>query len=227
MPERFKIRIGDFGGVTALLYAADDRAGLTALLGHGAGADQMSPFMVSFANGLAARGFDVVTFNFLYTESGRRTPDSRDKLETCFRAAIDAASEKLVANKLVIGGKSLGGRIASQLVASGLEGISGLVFLGYPLHPPGKPKELRYEHLLHIKLPMLFVQGERDPFGTPAELEPVIARLDRSAQIYTVEGGDHSFGVPKGWPISQEEVYKRAQDHIARWLREVVLAARL
>lgn len=218
-----RIKINEQDTVTAIIYPANKktRANVTLLLGHGAGADQTSNFMVGFSEGLAARGIDVVTFNFLYTEQGRRAPDRNDKLESCYRAAIAAvkAESKLKQNRLMIGGKSMGGRIASQVAAGSVEDLAGLVFLGYPLHPPGKPDRLRSEHLSEIGKPMLFVQGARDPFGTPDELRPIIKKL--KASLYAVEGGDHSFTVAKRWPASQEQVYEAAQDEIARWLRQV------
>jgi predicted alpha/beta-hydrolase family hydrolase len=223
MEDRLRIKINEQDSVTALLYYANrkTRAGITLLLGHGAGANQTSRFMLSFAEGLAARGIDVATFNFLYTEQGRRAPDRNDKLESCYRAAIAAVKVdgKLKSNRLTIGGKSMGGRIASQVAAGGVEGLAGLVFLGYPLHPPGKPEKLRSEHLPKIGKPMLFVQGARDPFGTPDELRPIIKKL--KSRLYAVEGGDHSFTVAKSWPVSQEQIYEAAQNEIARWLREI------
>src|SRR5713226_10019039 len=170
MPSELKVKVNESESVTALLYSAakKERAGLTVVLGHGAGADQMSGFMRMVASGLAARGFDALTFNFLYKEKGKSAPDPKARLESCYRAVINAALKhrKLKKNRLVIGGKSMGGRIASQVAAGHSEGIDGLVFLGYPLHPPGRPEKLRDEHLPKIKAPMLFVQGARDTFGT-------------------------------------------------------------
>lgn len=223
MKGSFSIRVDEDRSVTGITYAASgrERQGVTLLLGHGAGADQTSEFMVAFAEGLAARGIDVVTYNFLYTEEGRRAPDRGDKLEACLRAAISAVRGRkpLAGNRLIIGGKSLGGRIASQVAAEGVEGLSGLVFLGYPLHPPGKPGQLRADHLPRIGLPMLFVQGSRDPFGTPDELLPITSRLKPPAHLYVIEGGDHSFKVPKSAPVSQDHVYERAKDGIGEWIR--------
>lgn len=227
MPEKLRIQIGEDQSVSARLYRANGgkRLGVTLLLGHGAGADQTTEFMVSFAEALAGRGVDSMTFNFLYTEQGRRAPDRNDKLEGCYGAAIDAARThgKLEGNRLVIGGKSMGGRIASQVAAKGAEGIAGLVFLGYPLHPPGKPDQLRAAHLSRISAPMLFVQGSRDAFGTPEELRPVIKNLGGSATLYVVDGGDHSFKVPKSSGLTQEEVRRCVQDVISSWLTQIVL----
>jgi uncharacterized protein len=226
MPRKIEIRSGDGESVSALVYAAQakKKAGVTVLLAHGAGANQVSEFMVCFAEGLSTRGIDTVTFNFLYTEQGRRAPDRNDKLEACYRAGIAAIKKNrsLGSNPLIIGGKSLGGRIASQVAASGIDGVAGLVFLGYPLHPPGKPDSLRREHLSLIRAPMLFVQGSRDPFGTPDELRPVIESLKSPAAIHAVEGGDHSFKVPKSSPVSQEQVFEAAQDTIVRWIESMI-----
>src|SRR5438876_9610635 len=178
-PEKSTVEVSPDNSVTALLYAASkrDRAGVTLILGHGAGSNQLSGFMRIFAAGLASRGLDVMTFNFLYMEQGRHVPDQKAKLESCYGAVIEAGlnHRKLKANRLVIGGKSMGGRIASQVAAGGTGltgpdkvkhpskklsektdtldnakpegGVGGLVLLGYPLHPPGKPEQLRDQHL--------------------------------------------------------------------------------
>jgi uncharacterized protein len=223
MPEQVRIEFSTHQSVTAIAYpvAAQDRVGLTLILGHGAGAGQTSDFIVGFAGGLAARGIDTVTFNFSYMEQGRRIPDPNGSLEACYRAVIEAVHERIksTGDGLAIGGKSMGGRIASQLAAAGVGDLAGLVFLGYPLHPPGRPDHLRAKHLMAIKAPMLFVQGSRDAFGTPDELRPIITQLEPPADLYVVQGGDHSFKVPKRSAIRQEAVYGAIQDHIAAWLR--------
>jgi predicted alpha/beta-hydrolase family hydrolase len=193
------------------------------ILGHGAGADQTSGFMVAFANALAERGIDSVTFNFLYSEYGRRIPDPNARLESCWRAVIDTVRSRIAFDdKLAIGGKSMGGRIASQVAAGDAGDLAGLVFLGYPLHPPGRPERLRAAHLRDVKAPMLFVQGSRDAFGTPAELQPILTRLEPAADLFVVEGGDHSFKVPKSAGVKQQDVYRAIQDRIETWLRMIV-----
>jgi uncharacterized protein len=126
--------------------------------------------------------------------------------------------------KLAIGGKSMGGRIASQVAAGDIGELAGLVFLGYPLHPPGRPDRLRAAHLPQIKAPMLFVQGSRDAFGTPDELQPTIDRLEPPAELYIVDGGDHSFKVLKRVGVTQQDVYGTIQDRIENWLRAVIAA---
>jgi predicted alpha/beta-hydrolase family hydrolase len=208
--------------VTALVYSPPERSRpvATLILAHGAGAPQSSAFMVDFARGLARRGCQAVTFNFPYTEQGQRLPDRAPTLEACFRDVIAAirARADLATGPLVIGGKSMGGRIASHLAAQGLADLAGLVALGYPLHPPGRPEQLRALHLARIRQPMLIVQGSRDAFGTPEELRPALVPLGATATLHVVEGGDHSFKVPKRGPITQEEVFERVQDEIAGWI---------
>jgi uncharacterized protein len=222
-PEAVAVEVPSADRVTALLYRAAEPLGITLILGHGAGAGQNSSFMVMFANELAHRGIDAITFNFLYTEQRRRLPDRNDKLEACYGAVIETFADKVIhrsrgRNALAIGGKSMGGRIASQVAAKAALDLAGLVYLGYPLHPPGKPDQLRAQHLPAVRVPMLFVQGSHDAFGTPAELRPILEKLGPSAELFVIEGGDHSFKVPKKAGIPQQEVYKAILDRVAEWL---------
>ncbi len=221
-PETVIVRLNERDSVTALLYAAPKKGKLetTLVLGHGAGANQLSGFMRLFAAGLASRGLDILTFNFLYKEQGRSMPDHKSKLESCYLAVIEAArrQRKLKANKVATGGKSMGGRIASLVAAAGAEELAGLVFLGYPLHPPGRPEQLRTAHLPEVRAPMLFLQGSRDTLGTAAEIHGVISQLDLPGTLYEVAGGDHSFRVPKSGPVPQDQVYEAAMDEIVSWL---------
>lgn len=225
-PEELKITINESDSVTALLYASPkkQRAGVTLILGHGAGAGQLHPFMRLFGAGLAERGIDTLTFNFIYMEQRRSVPDPKAKLEACYLAVIQAAlkHKKLKGNRLAIGGKSMGGRIASQVAAQpeSAGDIAALVFLGYPLHPPGRPDKLRDAHLPDIKAPMLFVQGARDTFGTPDELRAVFKKHHLSPTLHVLEGGDHSLKVPKSLGLSQDEVYASVMDTIAGWLQK-------
>lgn len=228
MAEQLIISVSDQEQVTGLVYlASGGESGPILVLAHGAGADQSSPFMVRFASGLSTRGLDVVTFNFLYTEQHRRVPDRTEKLETCFRAVVAAVRSQLwfKGRVLCLGGKSMGGRIASHLAAA--EGssserlIGGLVYLGYPLHPPGKPQQLRAAHLSKIRAPMLFVQGSRDPFGTPAELTPILESLAAPSTLHVVENGDHSLA-PSRTKAVVDPVYDGIQDTIAEWAKSLM-----
>jgi predicted alpha/beta-hydrolase family hydrolase len=220
-PSSIDVTIGTSARTTALVYAADHRAGAALILGHGAGAGQQSPFMVDFAGALSQLGLDVVTFNFLYTEQKRKVPDRGPALEECYRAVIGVVHEQLESSRraLFIGGKSMGGRIATQVAAlDATLPIAGLVLLGYPLHPPGQPHKLRDAHLLVVRRPMLFVQGSRDTFGTPDELAPILARLAPRPVVHIVDGGDHSFKLSKKDPALQTAVYANVQNRIIAWI---------
>jgi uncharacterized protein len=225
--ERFTFDVAGKGETSALVYYADARAKepieATLLLAHGAGAPQTHPFMVAMARRLAERGMDVVTFDFLYTANGRKFPDRNDVLESCWRAAIASVRARvgLRTARLFIGGKSMGGRIASQVAAAG-DGLtlSGLVLLGYPLHPPKKPKTRRDAHLGRVPFPMLFVQGSRDAFGDEAEMT-TLARSLPDARLFVVPGGDHSFAISKREGAErQEQVLAAAADAIARFVSD-------
>jgi predicted alpha/beta-hydrolase family hydrolase len=211
-------------GSGAVPYAAQEPLNVTLVLGHGAGAGQHSAFIVGFARGLSARGIDVLTFNFLYMEQRRRAPDRTDTLEACYRAAIAAAREHFARDAVFIGGKSMGGRIATHLAAAEDAeklGIAGVVLLGYPLHPPGKPEQLRAAHLPRIRVPMLIVQGERDPFGTPDELRPILDTMTARVTLHVVAKGDHSLA-PSRRAEDVEQAYVRIQDVVARYLESAV-----
>ena len=222
MAERLTFDTGK-GTSSALAYhaAGDARGDATLVLAHGAGAPQHSAFMVAFARGLADRGIDVLTFNFLYTEQRRKAPDRTETLEACYRAAVGVAREHFGLRPVFIGGKSMGGRIATHLAAAddaeALE-IAGVVLLGYPLHPPGKPEQLRAAHLPRIRVPMLVVQGERDPFGTPDELRAVLEPLSARVTLHVVEKGDHSLA-PSKRADAIASTYNSLQDVIADWVR--------
>jgi predicted alpha/beta-hydrolase family hydrolase len=217
-PSELRVRFDPGGPVTALVYGGHDPRDATLILAHGAGAGQRSRFMVGFANALAALGVETITFNFPYTEQKRRLPDRRPVLEACYRAVIDAFGS--TADRLFIGGKSMGGRIATQVAAADPERpIAGLVLLGYPLHPPGRPSERRDAHLPAVGRPMLFIQGSRDGFGTPAELTPALASVSPSATLHVVTGGDHSFKVSRTG--DQAAVYEDVQRTIAAWVRQI------
>jgi predicted alpha/beta-hydrolase family hydrolase len=172
-----------------------DRATAGLILAHGAGGGQTSSFMVRAGQELAARGIVVATFDFPYITAGRSAPDKPAVLEAHWRAVIDEARARpeFETLPLFIGGKSMGGRISSQVAAAGVEGVAGLVFFGYPLHPPGRPQQRRDAHLPSIREPMLFIQGTRDEFGTAAEIRELLPRLNGAAELVEIADGDHSF----------------------------------
>jgi len=183
-------------GPTAGVIDRPARATAVVVLGHGAGSGMESPFMAGIAGALADLSLAVARFDFPYIHAGRRAPDPAPALIETWRLARAAVAER-VRLPLVAGGKSLGGRIASMAVAEGMP-AEALVFLGYPLHPPGHPEKLRREHLEQVSVPMLFLQGSRDAFAQPELLSETIGRLGARARLLEVDGGDHSFRVPGG-----------------------------
>ena len=223
-PHELTVSVGD-SRTTALVYTASSTSTpvTTLILAHGAGAPQRHPFMIAFARGLSQRGIEVVTFNFLYTEQRRKAPDRMPQLVACFRAVIDAVRERAGAanDRLFIGGKSMGGRAATHVAVDDQKlRLDGIVLLGYPLHPPGRPDQLRDAHLPAVRRPMLFVQGSRDTFCTPSELKPVLASLSPLPALHHVEGGDHSFALAgAAGKKRQPEMYAEIQDVIVDWMR--------
>jgi uncharacterized protein len=167
------------------------------VLAHGAGSGMRTPFMAGFAGGIGRLGVATLRFEFPYMQAGRRAPDRPQVLVEAWGEAFAEAVEPAGGRPIFAGGKSMGGRIASMAVAEGMA-AAGLVFLGYPLHPPGRPEKIRDAHLDAVSAPMLFLQGSRDPFARPDLLAGVIARLSPRARYVEVAGGDHSFRVPGG-----------------------------
>jgi len=193
------------------------------VLAHGAGAGASSAFMVRTAVGLAERGTSTATFDFPYISAGRKVPDRADVLERSWREAIELAREIFSGLPLFIGGKSMGSRIASHVAAQGCNGLRGVILLGYPLHPPGRPDQRRDAHLPAIHEPMLFVQGTRDAFGRAEEIHALLPSLQRAA-IHEVEGGDHSFKVSGRGAPGPEAVLGRVLDAVADWVRSHLAA---
>lgn len=187
------------------------------VLAHGAGGDMNGAFMAGAASGLGARGIDVLRFNFVYSERGKKAPDRAPVLEETYGDVVAHARAELSPARTFVGGKSMGGRIASQVVADGLE-ADGLVFLGYPLHPPGRPDRLRVAHLADITIPMLFVEGTRDPFCPLETLEKTLAELRAPTKVAVIEDGDHSFKVRKSSGRSTTEAWAEVVDAVATWL---------
>ena len=191
----------------------------TLILAHGAGAGQKSPWMVKTAQALAERGITVATFDFPYMAAGRRVPDRAPILESAWRDALSTPDLKVGPTRVFIGGKSMGGRIATHIAAQGVEGVSGVVLLGYPLHPPGKPEQRRGAHLPKIQQPVLFVQGSADTFGTADEISEVVKTMP-NAFLHVIEGGDHSFKV-KGGAAKNVAVFAEVITTVVEWINGI------
>lgn len=194
---------------------------MAVILAHGAGNDMHHPFMCFFHERLAAEGILSVKFNFPYKEQGRKAPDRMPVLLAAWREIVQSVSNhpELAPQQLFLGGKSMGGRAASVLVSEG-HSCAGLIFLGYPLHPPGKPDKLRSEHLFQIQCPMLFIQGTRDRLCELQQLRTILDRLPAPVTLHVVEDGDHSFKVPKRTGRSEEEIREEIAGVMIQWIHD-------
>jgi predicted alpha/beta-hydrolase family hydrolase len=189
------------------------------VLAHGAGAGMTHPFMARFADELAARDVATLRYQFPYMEKGTKRPDSPKLAQATVRAAVTEAARLLPTLALVAGGKSFGGRMTSQAqAASPLPNVRGLVFLGFPLHPAGKPSSDRAEHLREVRVPMLFLQGTRDELADPALMQTLIAQLGARATLKSFIDADHSFHVPKRSGRTDSQAIADLADAFVDWL---------
>jgi hypothetical protein len=193
--ERIRIEVPGKGEVSGVVGPAPAPCA-TLCVAHGAGAGLDHPFLVGFSRACNHLGIATLRFNFPYLEAGRRSTDTPAVAIAAWRSAVEAAAARSHDVPVWAGGKSYGGRMASLAVAEGME-VAGLVFLGYPLHPPARPDQVRAEHLASIRVPMLFLQGGKDPFARPDRLEPVLRSLGRRATHVQIVGGDHSLNVTR------------------------------
>ena len=204
-----------------LLAPAAARAGY--VFAHGAGAGMAHPFMAAVAQGLAARGIATLRYQFPYSERGSKRPDSPKVAQATVRAAVAEAARLAPGLPLIAGGKSFGGRMSSLAQAAApLDGVQGLVFLGFPLHPPGRPGDERGRHLDAVTVPMLFLQGTRDEFADPGLLRALVARLGPRATLGSVADADHSFHVPARSGRKDAEVLSGMLDAVAAWMARVL-----
>jgi len=213
------VRVDDVSGL--LLRPTDAR--LLYVLAHGAGAGMRHPFLEAISQRLAEQGIATLRYQFRYMEQRSRRPDPPAVAAATVRAAVAEAARLAPGLPLVAGGKSFGGRMTSTAQAEEpLPGVRGLVFLGFPLHPPGRPDDKRAEHLARVTIPMLFLQGTRDEFADLELLRPVVKRLGDRATLHLVEGGDHSFKVPKKSERSEGDVMGELARAIVTWSLKLV-----
>jgi predicted alpha/beta-hydrolase family hydrolase len=184
---------------------------------HGAGGHIDDRGMQRLAAVLRDQGFDIVRFNFLYRESGSRRPDPMPRLIECFEAVVAHARAELGMTHVIIGGRSMGGRVASMMAARSFH-CDGLLLLAYPLHPPGKAEQLRDAHLPGIQAPVLCINGTRDTFCTRELMQKALESVQADWTMHWIEGADHSFRVPKSSGRSDADVYAEIGEVSARWL---------
>jgi uncharacterized protein len=215
------VHVGDSGEVSAIFLRPDD-ASAVYVLAHGAGAGMRHRFMEAVAGALATRGVATLRYQFPYIEHGSRRPDPPGILEATVRAAVAMARELAPGLPLVAGGKSMGGRMTSNAMARrSIDGVRGLVFLGFPLHPPKQPATARAEHLAQVQAPMLFLQGTRDTLADLDLITGVCEGLGARATLHVVEGADHSFSVLKRSGRTDAQVLDELASTITDWVRRV------
>jgi predicted alpha/beta-hydrolase family hydrolase len=205
------------GEVSALLLRPADARWLL-VMAHGAGAGMSHPFLETLAGELASAGIATLRYQFPYMERGRRAPDAPTVLTACVVAAVRTAAEAAPDLPLLAGGKSMGGRMTSLAASKHpLDGVGGLVFFGFPLHPPDRPGTTRGDHLAQVKVPMLFLQGTRDQFADLDLLRPVCAGLGQQATLHIIDAADHSFHVPKRSGRTDASVLRELAQTVASW----------
>ena len=211
----WRVRVG--AEETSAIYDAADGDGTVYVFAHGAGGNMNDRGVASTARALQERGISTVRFNFLYKEKKSSRPDAMPKLKDTITAVVARTRDEISPNKLIIGGRSMGGRAASMLAADGFD-CAGLLLLAYPLHPPGKPDQLRDAHLPSIKVPVLCFNGTRDPFCTPSLMEDVLKRVTTKWEMQWVDGADHSFHVLKSSGRTDGQVLNEMADQITTWV---------
>jgi len=215
------ITVGDTQRVSGLLQVPPG-ARACCVLAHGAGAGMTHPFMATIASGLAERNIATLRYQFPHMERGSKRPDAPALAQATVRAAVAEAARLVPGLGLFAGGKSFGGRMTSESqAASPLPGVRGLVFLGFPLHPPGRPSDERGKHLFQVQVPMLFLQGTRDEFAELGLLRPLVERLGARAMLKLFEDADHSFHVPARAGRKDSDVRTEMLDALANWLEKV------
>jgi hypothetical protein len=215
VPDKtLRIAVTDALSISAVRTSAKD-ARWTFIYAPGAGSNIHDPFGVYAARALASHGVTTVRFQFPYMEAGKRGPDRPPVLEATWRAVIDAVRDPNT--HTVVGGRSMGGRIASMVAASPEVGVDAVALFAYPLHPPGRPEQLRVAHFAMLKPPTLFVSGTNDAFATPDELRAATKQL-KKAKLHFLDGADHGFAVPKSSGRTRDEVWGEAVEVFVGWL---------
>ena len=212
-------RVAVGGEETSAIFepATSGEQGIVFVCAHGAGGNMNDRGIVQTASTIRSRGLGVVRFNFLYKEQKSGRPDPMPRLKECITAVVSRVRDEIEPTTLIIGGRSMGGRAASMLAADGFA-CDGLLLLAYPLHPPGKPDQLRDAHLPAIKVPVICFNGTRDPFCTPALMEEVLKRVKTEWEMHWVEGADHSFHVLKSSGRTDAEVLGGIGNAIEQWV---------
>lgn len=217
--KSLKINVSETIGDVSALFYSPAKAESVMVFAHGAGAGMKNKFMEEVSVCLAGEGIATLRFNFPYMENGKKMPDTKPVCIAAIKAAVEKAG-KLCPKLPVFGaGKSFGGRMTSTAASAGaLDNIKGIIFFGFPLHAPGRPSNDRAEHLYSVNVPMLFLQGTRDALAELDLLKPVIKKISKSAELFTIEGADHSFHAKKEFNLKDKEIIEMICKEVKRWM---------
>ncbi len=214
-----KIKVSENIGTVSAIFYSRAEAKQVLVFAHGAGVGMKSKFMEQVSLSLAELGVATLRFNFPYMEKGKKVPDTKPVSTAAIKAAVERTAKLCPRLPLFAGGKSFGGRMTSTAASEGLlAGVKGIIFFGFPLHPPGKPSIERAEHLYNAGKPMLFIQGSRDSLASLDLLKSVIKKIGSKADLFVIEGGDHSFHCPKEYALKDSEVIEMLCKEVKRWI---------
>jgi len=216
MKHEWRVKVGETE-TSAVFEPADGKERAVFVCAHGAGGNMNDRSMLNLAKVLRAQGLSVVRFNFLYKEKKSSSPDKMPKLQECFSAVVDRTRSEVKPKKLIIGGRSMGGRAASMMAAENFD-CDALMLFAYPLHPPGQPEKLRDAHLPSIKVPVICFNGTRDAFCTKSLMEKALASVTTDWSMHWIEGADHSFHVLKSSGKTDADVLTDVADAATAWL---------
>jgi predicted alpha/beta-hydrolase family hydrolase len=224
--ENVRIHLGNQDHVSAILSGPDrpsEANGTGLIIAHGAGNDMNNPLLAAVADGLAAGGTVTLRFNFPYRDKGKKSPDSPKKLVHTWQCACEYMRQNVwfPVDRIIAAGKSMGGRVASQMVADGQMDVAALIFFGYPLHAPGRKDQLRDAHLYRIGIPMLFFAGTRDPLCDLEKLNRVLDNLKCPHELEIIEGGNHSFTLPRSSSRSEADVHRQIVEKSSAWINHL------
>lgn len=217
--KSLKIKVSDNIGSVSAVYYSPTKAKQVLVFAHGAGVGMKSKFMEQVSLSLAELGIASLRFNFPYMEKGKRMPDTRPVCTATVKATVEKASKLSPKLPIFAGGKSFGGRMTSTTASEGMiPNVKGIIFFGFPLHAPGRPSNDRAEHLYKVEIPMLFLQGSRDALASLDLLKPVLKKIGKKAELFVIEGGDHSFHCPKEYGNKDNEVIIKICEGVKRWM---------
>jgi predicted alpha/beta-hydrolase family hydrolase len=216
--KTFHLDVSKSTGKVSAIFYSPDKPGSVLVFAHGAGAGMKNKFMEQVSLSLAEKGIATLRFNFPYMEKGKKIPDSKSVCSETIIVAVDKAARLCPKTPVFAGGKSFGGRMTSTAASEGLlPNIKGIIFFGFPLHAPGKPSNDRAEHLYKVTVPMLFLQGSRDALASLDLLKPVCKKIGKNAELFVIEGADHSFHVPKESKMNDNDIIEMISEEVKKW----------